>query len=97
LAALRRLTVPLVGHLVEAADGLLVGPVSLVDLCNFLKEYRTRTNDLDQLFEKNVQRFLGGKVKVNRGMQSTLRDAPEEFGLFNNGITTVMLPVRDGK
>ncbi len=90
LAARRRLTVPLCGNLVEAGDELLVGSVSLVDLYDFLKEYRARSSDLDQLFEKNVRRFLGGKVKVNKGMQQTLRDAPERFGLYNNGITVVV-------
>lgn len=90
LAARRRLTVPLSGNLVDAGDELLVGSVSLVDLYGFLKEYRARTSDLDQLFEKNVRRFLGGKVKVNKGMQATLREAPERFGLYNNGITIVV-------
>ena len=96
---LRRLTVPLRGHLVDAGDGLLVGSVSLVDLYTFIKEYRSRTSDLDQLFEKNVRRFLGGRVKVNKGMQATLRDAPERFGLYNNGITIVVsgYAVRDGE
>jgi hypothetical protein len=32
----------------------------------------------------------GGRGKVNKGMQSTLRDAPERFGLYNNGITIVV-------
>ena len=90
LAAQRRLKVPIVGHLVEAGDGLLVGSVTLVDLYNFLKGYKSATDDLDQLFEKNVRRFLGGKGKVNRGMQNTLRDSPEKFGLYNNGITIVV-------
>lgn len=90
MLARRRLTVPLSGSLKDAGDDLLVGAVSLVDLYTFLKDYRSRTNDLDQLFEKNVRRFLGGKVRVNKGMQATLRDNPERFGLFNNGITVVV-------
>jgi hypothetical protein len=87
LAHRRRLTFDLSGHLAQAGNDLLVGSVSLLDLYSFLKSYRTRTGNLDQLFEKNVRRFLGGKVKVNKGMQATLREAPEKFGLFNNGIT----------
>ena len=59
----------------------------MTDLYAFLKAYRTRTGTLDQLYEKNVRRFLGGRVKVNKGTQTTLREAPEKFGLFNNGIT----------
>ena len=64
--------------------------MSLTDLYEFLKAYRKLTNNIDQLFEKNVRRFLGGRVKVNKGMQATLRNAPERFGLYNNGITIVV-------
>ncbi|NKL44757.1 abortive phage resistance protein [Rhizobium leguminosarum bv. viciae] len=87
LAQRRHLTFDLSGHLAQAGSDLLVGSVSLTDLYAFLKAYRARTGTLDQLYEKNVRRFLGGRVRVNRGMQTTLRTAPEQFGLFNNGIT----------
>lgn len=61
LAAERRLTVPLSGHLANAGNDLLVGSVKLTELYQFLKDYRARTNNnLDQLYEKNVRRFLGG-------------------------------------
>ncbi len=87
LAMRRHLTFALNGHLAQAGSDLLVGSVSLTDLYTFLKAYRTRVGTLDQLYEKNVRRFLGGRVKVNKGMQTTLRQEPEKFGLFNNGIT----------
>jgi hypothetical protein len=87
LATRRHLTFPLNGHLAPAGTDLLVGSVSLPDLYAFLKAYQKRTGTLDQLYEKNVRRFLGGRVKVNKGMQATLREAPNKFGLFNNGIT----------
>jgi hypothetical protein len=87
LAKQRRLIVTLSAHLAEAGSELLVGSVSLLDLYDFLKAYRSQTSQLDQLFEKNVRRFLGGRVKVNKGMHLTLRETPERFGLFNNGIT----------
>jgi hypothetical protein len=89
-SAAARLSLPLVGNLVDAGNGLLVGSVPLVSLYEFLKRYRDITSDLDQIYEKNVRRFLGGRGKVNRGMQATLRDAPERFGLYNNGITLVV-------
>jgi hypothetical protein len=59
-----------------------------------LKAYREQTGDLDQLYEKNVRRFLGSRGRVNRGMQQTLREAPETFGLYNNGITMVAADYR---
>jgi AIPR protein len=87
LARRRHLTFDFNGHLTQAGNDLLVGSVSLTVLYAFLKAYRTRTGTLDQLYEKNIRRFLGGRVKVNKGIQTTLREAPEKFGLFNNGIT----------
>lgn len=82
-----RIKVTLAADLVASGQSLLVGSTSLIDLYDFLKRYRKTTQDLDQLYEKNVRRFLGGKGKVNKAMQATLREHPEQFGLFNNGIT----------
>jgi hypothetical protein len=79
--------VALAADLVASGPNLLVGSTSLIDLYEFLKRYKKTTLDLDQLYEKNVRRFLGGRGKVNKAMQQTLRDRPEQFGLFNNGIT----------
>jgi hypothetical protein len=78
------------GNLTQSGQGLLVGSISLIDLYTFLKTYRQKTQDLDQLYEKNVRRFLGGRGKVNKGIQDTLTAHPENFGLYNNGITIVV-------
>lgn len=85
-----RLSLLLSGSLVESSDDLLVGSVPLPRLYDFLRRYRELTGDLDQIYEKNVRRFLGGRGRVNRGMQKTLREAPERFGLYNNGMTLVV-------
>lgn len=82
------------GNLADSGEGLMVGAVSLMDLYDFLKSYRSKTEDLDRLYEKNVRRFLGGGRKVNKAIRSTLETHPEHFGLYNNGITIV---VRDFK
>jgi hypothetical protein len=84
------LNIAMDAKLVESGDDLLVGSVGLIELYKFLLAYREKTGDLDQLYEKNVRRFLGGRGKVNKGMQTTLRDAPQRFGLYNNGITIVV-------
>ena len=81
------LSIPLDGHFVNVAD-ILVGASSLVDLFNFLKSYRQSTGNLDQLYDKNVRRFLA-KSKINKNIATTLADSPEKFGLYNNGITIV--------
>jgi hypothetical protein len=88
--ALNRQKVLLNAALVASGPNLLVGSTSLINLYEFLKAYRNTTEDLDQLYEKNVRRFLGARGKVNKGMQETLRSAPEQFGLYNNGITIVV-------
>lgn len=84
------LNVALDAQLVKSGTDLLVGSIGLLDIYQFLKRYREQTGDLDRIYEKNVRRFLGGRGKVNKAMQSTLRDAPERFGLYNNGITIVV-------
>lgn len=86
----KKLTVPLHAQMVPSGADLLVGSVDLSKLYEFLKRYRDATGDLDRIYEKNVRRFLGSRGKVNKAMQSTLRDAPERFGLYNNGITIVV-------
>lgn len=89
-----RIRLPFSAQLVPSDEGLLVGSVKLTDLYTFLKAYRFITGDLDQLYEKNVRRFLGGRGKVNKGIQSTLDKEPEKFGLYNNGITFVVEDVK---
>lgn len=40
------------------------------------------------LLESNVRTFLSARGAVNRGIQETLRDAPDRFLAYNNGLTT---------
>ncbi|MCG5031468.1 AIPR family protein [Mesosutterella sp. OilRF-GAM-744-9] len=42
-----------------------------------------------RLLEANVRSYLSLQSKVNRGMYATLRDHPENFLAFNNGIVVV--------
>ena len=85
-----KLTVAIEGQFVQQSSDLLVGSVSLMKLFDFLKSYKNRTGNLDQLYDKNVRRFLGGRGKVNKDMRDTLSSTPEKFGLYNNGITLVV-------
>lgn len=82
-------TVMLDANLVPSGNDLWVGSISLLKLYYFLKNYKKETGDLDQLYEKNVRKYLGGGRVVNKGIASTLKTNPEKFGLFNNGITIV--------
>lgn len=40
------------------------------------------------LLEKNVRTFLQFKAKVNQGIRDTIRNSPEMFFAYNNGIST---------
>ena len=82
--------IPITGQFVEQSSGLLVGTVSLMNLFNFLKEYKSEMGNLDHLYEKNVRQFLGNRRKINKGIAKTLVEEPEKFGLYNNGITIVV-------
>lgn len=42
-----------------------------------------------RLLEANVRSFLSATGKVNKGIRDTLRDAPEKFMAYNNGIVVV--------
>lgn len=64
-AGAQRIKIPLNADLVASGQDLLVGAISLPNLYDFLKSYRSRVGDLDQLYEKNVRRFLGSRGKVN--------------------------------
>lgn len=85
-----RLSVPVKGDFVKQSSNLLVGTVPLMELFDFLKAYRERTGNLDQLYEKNVRQFLGNRRKINKGIAETLNNNPDKFGLYNNGITIVV-------
>ena len=88
-STVNKTSVHLKASLVPSGDDLWVGSVTLLDLYEFLKTYKQCTGDLDQLYEKNVRKYLGGGRIVNKGISQTLKSNPEKFGLFNNGITIV--------
>lgn len=84
-----KLEIQLNGNFVDSGKDLLVGSVPLTNLYDFLVRYKASSGDMDQIYEKNVRRFLGGKGRVNKRMAQTLTNEPEKFGLYNNGITIV--------
>lgn len=49
------------------------------------------------LLEKNVRTFLQFKGKVNKGIRKTLREQPEMFFSFNNGISTTASEIETKK
>ena len=56
-------------------------------LARVYKKYKTR------LLNKNVRNYLGGTIKVNKRMAQTLREDPDMFFAYNNGISSTALRV----
>jgi hypothetical protein len=50
-----------------------------------------------RLLEANVRSFLSTTAKVNKGIRDTLRDEPERFMAYNNGIVLVADDVGMGR
>jgi hypothetical protein len=50
-----------------------------------------------RLLEANVRSFLSATGKVNKGIRDTLKDTPERFMAYNNGIVIVADQVHLGK
>lgn len=90
LSQYKKYILPFIANLVPSGNDLLVGSVKLNNLYQFLKDYKSETGDLDLIYEKNVRKFLGSGKKVNAGIALTIRENPERFGLYNNGITIVV-------
>lgn len=85
----KKVDVSIKGQFIET-DELLVGAVTLENLYYFLRHYYLQTGDLDRLYEKNVRLFLKMYGNVNKNIKKTLEEYPENFGLYNNGITIVV-------
>lgn len=50
-----------------------------------------------RLLEANVRTFLQAKTKVNKGIILTLKDEPENFFAFNNGLTATASDIQIGQ
>ena len=47
-----------------------------------------------RLLERNVRAFLQAKGKINRGLQQTLREEPQRFLAYNNGLCCTAAEVK---
>ena len=60
-----------------------VGVIPGKTLANLYKEYGQR------ILSSNVRAFLNTTIKVNKGIQQTIKKEPKRFFAFNNGICVV--------
>ena len=58
------------------------GAISGCEIAEWWKTYG------DRLFEKNIRKMLG-KTDVNDSIEKTIKDCPELFWYYNNGITII--------
>lgn len=75
------LTVPCIENSASEKYSVYLAIISGELLAALYDEYR------DRLLEKNVRSFLQVKGAVNKGIRDTLRDEPEMFLAYNNGIS----------
>ena len=83
--------VDLKGTFAKMTDDAWIGKVSIKAMYEMLLDYRKLTGELDQIYEKNVRRWLGMKPhhRVNFGIRQTIEKSPHNLGIYNNGVTFV--------
>lgn len=74
-------TVPCIENNTSDKYSVYLAIINGAILAALYDEYR------DRLLEKNVRSFLQVKGAVNKGIRDTLRDEPEMFLAYNNGIS----------
>ncbi len=74
-------TIPCIENATSDKYSVYLAIISGELLAALYDEYR------DRLLEKNVRSFLQVKGAVNKGIRDTLRDEPEMFLAYNNGIS----------
>ena len=75
------LTIPCIENSNSDKYSVYLAIISGELLAELYDEYR------DRLLEKNVRSFLQVKGAVNKGIRDTLRDEPDMFLAYNNGIS----------
>ena len=74
-------TIPCIENTTSEKYSVYLAIISGEILAALYEEYR------DRLLEKNVRSFLQVKGGVNKGIRDTLRDEPDMFLAYNNGIS----------
>ena len=79
-------------EIIEAAKGENFSSYLCVLSADILyKLYRLHSS---RLLEKNVRSFLQFKVEANKGIRETIRENPEKFIAYNNGLTITATKAR---
>jgi len=70
------------------ADKYLIGYITAKELLNCISQ---KVNDIRTLyldvFKNNIRLYLGSETSVNKGIEKTLKEEPDKFHYYNNGLT----------
>jgi hypothetical protein len=86
----KNISVLITAKLVPSGFNLWIGSITLENMYHFLTEYERQQSQIDLIYKKNVRMFLGNGKAVNKGISKTIKETPERFGLYNNGVTIVV-------
>lgn len=65
-------------------ENTILGILKLRELTEFIIKNR------DYVFESNIRQWMQFKTTVNKGLRDTLKNSPNNFFYYNNGITIVV-------
>lgn len=87
----QEIEVDLNGVFTSLSEGSWVGKISIKAMYDMLLQYREASGELDQIYDKNVRRWLGIRKGggVNARIAETIKKRPEDLGIYNNGVTFV--------
>jgi hypothetical protein len=60
---------------------ICIGRITIGKIAELVNEHG------DRLLDQNIRRYLGLKTEVNKGIEETIKQNPDNFYYFNNGIT----------
>ena len=70
-------------------ENTILGILKLRELTEFIIKNR------DYVFESNIRQWMQFKTTVNKGLRDTLKNSPNNFFYYNNGITIVVNDVHE--
>lgn len=72
------------------AKRILILPVCLLDIVNWVDSVKKNYRTIDSLFSLNVRDRKKSQNKIATSMEHTIKNEPENFFIYNNGITAIV-------
>jgi len=69
-------------------DKYLIGYITAEELLNCISQKVNNERNLYlDVFKNNIRLYLGSETSVNKGIEKTLKEEPDKFHYYNNGLT----------